>query len=430
MSKTIVAASTPVGGAIAMVRMSGEQSKEIAEKLCGKKLNEYRKAIYATVDTGVIKDKCVVIIYKEGFSYTGETCAEIYCHGSEVIVKEIIDFCIKNGAKLAERGEFTLTAYLNKKIDLSEAEGILDLINSETVEQAVNAFDSVDGKLKRKIKDLQENLKEIIAKVDVAIDYPEEDIEEVTLKGAKTKLRELSKEICELISSYKDGYRIKNGVKVLICGKPNVGKSELFNALIGKNRAIVSEQEGTTRDFIESDYIYKGRKFVAVDTAGIRKTQDFIESKGIEMMFDEAKTADIILCVGVSGDEFDIKAFLTENKDLPQEKLFIITNKCDLGNGEGFNISAKNLIAIDNLKEEIYKRTDLVSHGLKINNLRQFQALSKANEHIESALNCNMSLDCFATDLYGAYNEIGSVTGVIGSDEIIAEIFSAFCVGK
>lgn len=427
MSKTIVAASTPLGGAVAMIRMSGERSKEIAEKLSGKKIDRFREAIYATIDTGVIKDKCVVIIYKKGFSYTGETSAEIFCHGSEVIVREIIEFCIRNGAILAKNGEFTLTAYLNKRIDLSEAEGILDLINSETVEQAVNAFDSVDGKLRKKIVEIQQRLKEIIAKIDVAIDYPEEDIEDTTKEEACKLLVPLSHEIYELIKSYKDGYRIKNGIKVLICGKPNVGKSELFNSLIGKNRAIVSEQEGTTRDFIESEYVYNGRKFVLVDTAGIRKTNNSVEETGITMMYEEARTANLILGVGVQNDEFDIS---TLKKRVDETKIFPITNKCDIKKGKNFNVSAKENIGIDSLKEEIYKRTNFDSHGLKINNLRQYQALYEAHVYIESALKETMTLDCFASDLFAAYNKLGSVTGAIGSDEIIAEIFSAFCVGK
>lgn len=428
MSKTIVAASTPIGGAVAMVRMSGDLSKEIAEKLIGKKIKEFRKAIYATADTGVIKDKCEVIIYERGHSYTGEESAEIFCHGSEVIVREITDYCVKSGAVLAERGEFTLTAYRNNRIDLSEAEGILDLINAETVEQAVNAYDSVDGKLRKKIEGLQDKLKAIIAKVDVAIDYPEENIEDDAKEEAIDGLKAVNEELEELVSSYKDGCRIKNGIKVLILGKPNVGKSELFNALIGRKRAIVSDEEGTTRDFIESEYFFKGRKFVLVDTAGIRETENSIERTGIDMTLDEAKGADLIIGVGVKGDEFDVGRI--KDLALTEEKILAVTNKSDIGEGENFNVSAKQNANTEKLKEEIYKRTDFVSHGLKINNLRQFQSLRAASEYIKSAMNCEMSLDCFASDLYNAYNKIGNVTGVIGSDEIIAEIFSAFCVGK
>ncbi len=427
MSKTIVAASTPVGGAIAIVRLSGEKSKKTVEKLCGRKIDKFREAYFVTIDTGVVKDKCEVIIYDKGKSYTGEQSAEIFCHGSEVIVKEIIEFCINNGAFLAERGEFTLRAYKNKKIDLSEAEGILDLINSETIEQAVNAYDSASGRLKQEITSLQAQLKEIIAKIDVAIDYPEENIEQTTKEEACKLLVPLSHKTHELASSYKDGYRIKNGIRVIICGKPNVGKSELFNALIGKKRAIVSEQEGTTRDFIENEYIYKGRKFVLIDTAGMRRTDNLIEEQGIEMMFEEAKSANLVLGVGVQGDEFNENA-LKDNVD--KQKIFAITNKCDIRKGKNFNVSAKENIGIESLKEEIYKRTSFDTHGLKINNIRQYMALKEADEFLDSALGCEMTLDCFASDLSCAYDKLGSITGAIGSDEIIAEIFSHFCVGK
>ena len=419
MSKTIVAASSPAGGAVAMIRISGDKTNELINKLCSREFKTARKAYYSVADTGTVKDKCVVIRYDNGMSYTGEESAEIYCHGSKVIVSEILKFFIANGAVLAERGEFTLRAYENKIIDLTEAEGIIDLINSETVEQAVNAYKNVDGELKKKIEDIQNILKKIIAQVEVAIDYPEENIEVETIKEAKEHIMELLCQITSLTDSYNDGRKIKEGIRVVISGKPNVGKSSLFNALLGYKRAIVNEAEGTTRDVIESEYLYKGRKFVLVDTAGIREADNVTEKEGIELALDEVKRADIILGVGTADDEF-----------CGDNKAIRITNKCDNKQGVNFNVSTISGKGIDELKEKIYSLTDIDTMGLKINNLRQYQALKKTQESLIRAEQNTLTADCFAADLKEAYDSLGTVTGVIGSDEIIAEIFSAFCVGK
>ena len=420
MSKTIVAASTPIGGAIALIRLSGDKTKDIFCKLFCKNLDKPRKAYYVQADTGIVKDKCVAVWFENGKSYTGELSGEIYCHGSKVIVNEIIKFCINNGAFIAERGEFTLRAYQNKRIDLTEAEGIIDLINAETVEQAVNAYRNADGELKKKIALIQNSLKSIIARVEVAIDYPEEDLEKETIDQSKIKIKDLISEIDLLIDSYNDGKKIKEGIKIVIAGKPNVGKSSLFNALLGYKRAIVNENEGTTRDVIESEFLYKGRKFVILDTAGIRETSNVTEKEGIELAKGELLTADVILGVGVCGDEYAFGS----------EKTVLITNKCDCKRGKNHNVSAKTGEGVEELKELIYKITDFNTGGLKLNNLRQFQALSVANQCLNRAMISTATADCFAADLVEAYDSLGSVTGMIGSDEIIAEIFSAFCVGK
>lgn len=419
MSRTIVAAATPTGGAIALIRISGEKTFELINKLCVKRIEKPRFAYYTAIDTGEVKDKSIVIRYEKDSSYTGEESAEIYCHGSKVIVREIIKFFVNNGATVAERGEFTLRAYENKRLDLTEAEGVLDLINSETVEQAVNAYKNADGELKKQITELQNKLKSIIAAVEVVIDYPEENIEEETINSSKAKVKEIACEIKKLIDSFNDGRKIKDGVKVVITGKPNVGKSSLFNALIGYKRAIVNETEGTTRDFIESEYLYKGRKFVLVDTAGIRSAQSEAEKEGIELAKRELTSADIVVGVGICGDEYQ-----------GQENVIAVTNKCDKQKGANFSVSALTGQGIQELKEEIYKRTDFEVTGLKINNLRQYEALVKTNESLYRAIDNTLTADCFAADLNEAFDSLGTVTGVIGSDEIIAEIFSAFCVGK
>lgn len=419
MSKTIVAPSTPKGGAIAIIRLSGSDSKKLIEKLCNKQLISPRTAYCVVADTDTIKDKSVAIWYEAGKSYTGEESAELYCHGSNVIVDEILKFFISNGASLAERGEFTMRAYENKKIDLTEAEGILDLINSETIEQAVSAYQNADGALKKQIEALQNELKKIIAAVEVAIDYPEENIEEKTISSAKKTLEILSEKISELINSYDDGRKIKNGIKVVLSGKPNVGKSSLFNAILGYKRAIVNEAEGTTRDVIESEYTYKGRKFVLYDTAGIRTALSAPEAEGIELAKSVLSDADIIIGVGTADDEYN-----------QSEKTLVVTNKCEIKRGVGLNVSAKTGENIEQLKQIIFEKTDFEPKGLKINNLRQYQALKEAYENLIRAQENNNTADCFASDLTCAFDALGKVTGVIGSDEIIAEIFSAFCVGK
>lgn len=420
MSKVIVAASTPMGGAIAIVRISGSGCKSMVEKLCGKTLPQPRRSYYVEADTGTVRDKCVAVWYEDGKSYTGEESAEIYCHGSRVIVEEIIKFFLRQGAVSAERGEFTLRAYQNQRIDLTEAEGIIDLINAETVEQAANAYSSADGELKRTVEGLQSELAKIIAAVEVAIDYPEEDIEAETVSASKLRVAAVLQKIGELEQSFDDGRKIRNGVKVVIAGKPNVGKSSLFNALLGFRRAIVNAAAGTTRDVIECGFVYKGRKFVLADTAGIRAAECEAEKEGIILAEDEIKSADLVIGVGISGDEYQ-----SEN-----EKTLVVSNKCDVSRGKGFNVSAQSGEGIEELKELIYGRTDFEPKGIKINNMRQFSALVEAKECLLRARQSTATADCYASDLSEAYNALGKITGVIGSDEIIAEIFSAFCVGK
>ncbi len=417
--RTIIAQCTPLGGAIAMIRMSGDLSIEILMKLNGNKRPAPRMASLYTLDTGTIKDSCIVLYYEKGRSYTGEESVEIFCHGSAVITKELIAFALDKGAVLAEGGEFTKRAYLNRRIDLCEAEGILALINSETVEQAKSAFLGAEGFLSRKIEDMQTRLKKLIASIEVAIDYPEENIEQVAFVELKPEIERLLSEISGLISSFDDGQRMFNGIKVVLTGKTNVGKSSLFNALLGYKRAIVSTSAGTTRDVIEAAYIYKGRKFVLIDTAGLRTTKGQVELEGIKLALEQVQSADLTLGVGTAESEFVGKADL------------ILTNKCDMGRGNGFNVSAKTGEGIEKLKEKIYELTDFEPRGIKVN-LRQYEALKVAADALGRVMECSLSatLDCVSSDLYDAYNGLGKVTGVIGSDEIIAEIFSAFCVGK
>lgn len=413
----ITAPSTPCGGAIAVIRLSGKGSRQLMEKICNKPLMEPRKAYYVTVDAGTIKDKCIAIFYEEGSSYTGEESGEIYCHGSKIIVSEIIAFFIKNGARTANGGEFTMRAYFNKKIDLTEAEGILDLINAETAEQALDAFDKADGKLKNIIRDIQKRLADVIAKTEVSIDYPEEDIESVVISEIKEEIKNIVNSIESVCEGYNDGKKIREGVKVVIFGKPNVGKSSLFNEIIGSDRAIVNEREGTTRDVIDGEYIYKGRKFVLFDTAGIRETDDGIESEGINRAYRAIQNADVKIFVKTADDKEEQKDCIT------------VINKCDIKKGKGINVSAITKEGIDRLKQEIYEKTDFGANRITVN-LRQYSALVKAKESLLRAIDCYLTMDCVAADLTEAYSELGQITSVIGSDEIIDRIFSAFCVGK
>lgn len=414
--RTIIAPATPLGGPISIIRMSGEKAPDILQKLCGKIPNP-RMVTLVIIDTGTIKDKCLVVFYDKDKSYTGEKSVEIFCHGSKIIVSEIIKFAIENGATLAERGEFTRRAYENKKMDLNEAESLLSLINSETVEQANNAFSGAEGALSRKIEFLQARLKSLIASLEVAIDYPEEDIETITISRVKSETDSLLSEVKTLLDSYNDSRKLFGGIRIVLTGKTNVGKSSLFNALLGFKRAIVSNVAGTTRDVIESDYIYKGRKFILADTAGLRSAKGKIESEGINLALEQVKTADLIVGVGVKDDEFLGKADL------------VVTNKCDINKGVNLNVSAKTGEGIDDLKAEIYRLTDFEPRGIKVN-LRQFEALKIAEAALIRAKDSKLTADCISADLTEAYNGLGKITGVIGSDEIIDEIFSAFCVGK
>lgn len=430
--KTIIALSTPNAcGAIGIIRLSGDDCLKIVKAVFSGFKNEVkpRYMYYGKLETEKAVDDCMCVYFKGPSSYTGEDMVEINCHGSPALIKSIIEYFLKNGAVLAQKGEFTQRAFLNGKLDLTQAEGVIDLINSQTQAQSRSAYDQLSGKLYNKINDIQRKIITTIAKIEVSLDYPEEEIEETASSEARKEINGIKTELLSLANSYEGGRIIRDGVKVAIIGKPNVGKSKILNCLLGYDRAIVTDIAGTTRDTLSESYEYNGMKFVVTDTAGIRETEDVVEKIGVDMAKTQSKSCDVLLSVTVAGEEFE--------KFDTTAKVVLVENKTDLKepkNKDSVKVSALNGDGIDELKEKIYEvATENISIGeCAINNVRHLSAVRESLRYIDEALKAIdlTTLDLVAGELNNAYRALGKITGVVSSDEIVGEIFSKFCVGK
>lgn len=451
-NKTICAISTPLGnGGISIVRISGKDAFKIASAICDKKDQYEARKLYLTkVSTKNFCDHALVVHFNQPFSYTGEDMAEIQCHGGIVIANGILDALVENGAVLAQAGEFTKRAFLNGKLSLEQAEGVIDMINAES-EQAVKAgYNLMSGKLFEQIKLLKDQLTTCIAEIDVSMDYPEEDIEFVASTKVKNVLENSLKTTNKLISTNKTGKIVKNGINVLIIGKPNVGKSSLLNALLGYNRAIVTDIAGTTRDTVEESYNYNGISFNLIDTAGIHESTNVVERLGIEKAEEQMKSADIILVVldasiGLSADDEYIlektKTFKTlyalNKTDLDICKAVIdhVKNKY-LATDRIIEISALKDNHILELKQKLFDMvvdTNMLSSNLLITNARHLEALKDAQNSLQKALesiNSSISLDLVCLDIKDAWNSLGKITGETSTEQIVDRIFEKFCLGK
>ncbi len=442
--KTICAISTPIGnGGISVVRMSGPDSKRILQKITTLKTEsmEARKMYLATIKTKNFKEKALVVWFKEPYSYTGEEMIEIQCHGGIIIANGILNELISKGATLAESGEFTKRAFINGKISLDSAEGVIDMINAQSEEAVKAGYNLMTGELKNKVNSLQSKLTDCEAKVEVALDYPEEDIDYSTSQEIKTELLDVKQKIDELLATVNTGRLVKNGINVLILGKPNAGKSSLLNALVGYNRAIVTDIAGTTRDTIEDNYTYKNLSFNVTDTAGIREAESIVERIGIERAEENVKSADVILVVldGSKPIEKDDEKILSMVKD---KIVLYVINKIDLPKkmnktfDQMVEISAIRNEKVNALKEDIYNlvvNQNMLSGGLLITNTRHANALREAQKSLKCAIGeieQNMTLDLVATDIKSAWLSLGEITGVTSNQEIINTIFSKFCLGK
>ncbi|MBR1988287.1 MAG: tRNA uridine-5-carboxymethylaminomethyl(34) synthesis GTPase MnmE [Clostridia bacterium] len=429
---TIIAMSTPAGNAgVAVIRISGERAKEILQSLIRENIDfEPRKMYLKTVHFKDLTDKCLVVFFQNPMSYTGEDVVEIQSHGGFLIAQKIIEEGISLGARLADKGEFSKRAFVNGKISVDQAEGIMDLINAESELQLKAGNNLFQGKLKESIEIIQTQLTDILAELEAKLDYPEYEYSDNENQSIKNKLISISEDLNKMISSGKEGMIIKNGVSVAIVGAPNVGKSSLLNALTNTDKAIVTSIAGTTRDVIEAEYEYKGIIFRLFDTAGIHESDDVVEQIGIDRAKKTIENSSLIVRVSDKDNICDIKT----------DKPFIdIFNKSDItediDESSYIPVSAKTKENLNKLKEIIFQKTvssNINADQLYLTNTRHIECVQNALNSIENALNIfdNTTLDIISSEIKSAWFFLGEITGTTSDEKIIDRIFSKFCLGK
>ncbi len=431
MQESIAAIATASGtGGVAIIRISGENSLEIAGKMFTPYKNFKPNYMYAGhIQADGFTDYGFLVYFKAPKSFTGEDVVELHCHGGVQLARGVLKKCLSLGARLADRGEFTKRAFLNGKLTLASAEGMADMINAESL-ALLRAGSMLYGeKLSNEVETLQNSLKDILAEVAVEIDYPEEDDGGLDLKKIKSQVAALKVATDGLVSGYKCGKKLKEGVTVAICGKPNTGKSSLLNALLGYDKAIVSAEAGTTRDAVEGAIDIDGVKYNLIDTAGIRECAGAVESIGIERAKKIVTTADIILSVS-EGEDADLPADVSG-------AVIRVFNKSDLKKPVGkfdIAVSAKTGNGLDKLKKLIAEISfgDIALDKAYVVEERHYAALLKAAKALKSATENleTLTLDIIAVDLKDAWDALGEITGETANEEIISTVFSKFCVGK
>ena len=436
--------------------MSGKDCFEILDKIFVQKnkqkiddIKGYSIKYGTIVDKDQIIDEVLVSYFKAPKSYTTENMCEINSHGGNVVVKQILELCLKNGAELAEPGEFTKRAFLNGRIDLVQAESVIDLIHAKSEKEAKTGIKQLEGFLSREISDIKKDIMDVMVDIEVAIDYPEYDVDDVTINQILEMLNKAENKLLKLEKSFNSGKIIKEGIKTAIIGRPNVGKSSLLNAILKEDRAIVTEYEGTTRDTIEEFVNINGIPLKLIDTAGIRNAKDEVEKIGINKSKEIANEADLVIAIfdstrDLSEEDMQILE-IAENK-----KTIILLNKIDLENKIDENnkilkkvsnsiikISALNNIGIDNLYEEISKLFNLneinFDNDLIITNVRHKNLISKSIENVKKTketIQNNMPLDIIAIFIKDILEDLANITGEMVTEDIINEIFAKFCLGK
>lgn len=456
---TIAAISTaPAIGGIGIVRMSGEKCFDILEKIFVQKnpqkienIKGYTIKYGKIIDTSNNKviDEVLVSYFKCPKSYTAENMCEINSHGGIIVLRKILEMCLINGAKLAEPGEFTKRAFLNGRIDLTQAEAIIDIINAKSSREAQESANQLEGFLSKKIHEIRKKIIDLMVDIEANIDYPEYDIEEVSNNSAREKLEEVENELVKLSKSFESGKILKEGIKIAIIGSPNAGKSSLLNAILKEERAIVTDIAGTTRDIIEEQVIIGGIPFKIIDTAGIRNAENKIEQIGIEKSKKTAKNSDVIIAVFDNSKELN-----SEDKEilelLKEKKSVIVLNKmdlisCDLKNKKEIKETNRPIVemavkeekGLDNLYKELIDMFNLnqinLDNELIITNIRHQNLINKAIESTKMALNdlkMSMPIDIISINIKQILEHLGEITGDNVSEDIIKNIFSKFCLGK
>lgn len=454
---TIAAIATSIGeGGISIIRVSGSDALKIAATIFKGKNDKSLKDIKSytmrygyiiDIESKGIIDEVILSFMKGPKSFTAEDTIEINCHGGIVATNRVLQEVIKAGARLAEPGEFTKRAFLNGRIDLSQAEAVIDIIRAKTELSMKSAIAQAEGQISQEIKKLRNKLLEIIAHIEATVDFPEDDLEELTSEVTTSKLSRVLLEIDNLLSSADEGKILRDGLSTVIIGKPNVGKSSLLNTLLMEKRAIVTEVPGTTRDVIEEYMNLDGVPIKIIDTAGIRDTEDFVEKIGVERSKEKIKEADLIILMldasrELDSEDLEIIDFIKANKYI------VLLNKCDLPNkinkldlkvlnsqyiidvsaftGEGVNILKSTI-------KQLFFKGEVITDNAMITNIRHKQALLRSKESCYSALEAlknTSAIDLASIDVRNAWFSLGEITGETVQEDIIDKIFSEFCIGK
>ena len=467
LNTNICALSTPQGqGAIAVIRLSGEDTPEIIGKIFtsvgGKAPLPYKMQFGAIKDGERLIDECLVVTFRAPHSYTGENSAEIYCHGSQYIVQEILKLLVGMGVKMAEPGEFSKRAFLNGKLDLAQAEAVADLISSETEAAHRIALEQMKGGFSSELKVMRDDLLNLVSLMELELDFSEEDVEFADRTQLTQLLSAVSSRVTQLIESFSLGNVIKNGVPTAIVGATNTGKSTLLNTLVGEEKAIVSNIHGTTRDVIEDTMNLGGITFRFIDTAGIRETKETIEIIGIERTYQKLKSASVVILVldATRPENFATGVQNLIGKVSSRQQLIILLNKMDEISEGGVDaqldmikdlciehtlapiavipISAKKGLNVDELRNVLVESqgaltSSAAAGGTLVSNIRHYQALMDAQialDRVEDGLASGIPTDLVAQDIREALYHLGSIVGEINTEEILGNIFGRFCIGK
>lgn len=454
---TIAAIATPQGiGGIGIIRISGPQAEKIGLRLFKPKRTTatfqshhlYHGDIIVP-ETGINLDEVLLTIMRKPHSYTGEDTVEIHCHGGPILVEGVLKAVLASGARPAEPGEFTKRAFFNNRLDLSQAEAVINLIHAQTDRGIDLALSHLKGSLSNKIQSLRSSLIDVLSHLEITIDFTEEDLDLSPLSDLTATIRHIIDDIVEILATYREGKVASNGLTVVITGKPNVGKSSLLNRMLGERRAIITPIPGTTRDFIEGDLHIRGIPIKLIDTAGVRNGEDIIEQEGIRLVWEKASTADVVIILldGSTALTAEDREVIERNKE---KESMVVINKSDLPQilEEGplkeiishaaHRISAKRGDGLDELKEKLHTvamaalndddRSDVI-----LTNLRHKAAFEKALDHLRNAhdgITQGMSPEFSALDVKESLDTLGEIIGDTTSEEVLDRIFSTFCIGK
>ena len=451
MNDIIVAISTALGkGAISIVRLSGNGCIDLVNKhFKGKDLNnvDSHTINYGfIIDNDKTIDQVLITVMKAPKTYTKEDVVEINCHGGIAATNKILELMILSGARLAEPGEFTKRAFLNGRIDLVEAEAVMDLVNSKTEKAREQAVNQLDGRLTKIIRDFRQDLLELLANVEVNIDYPEyEDIEVVTIEDIKNKVNQMKTSLTEIVKESENRKIIKEGINVAIVGRPNVGKSSILNKLLGENKAIVTDIAGTTRDIVEGSISLNGIELNFIDTAGIRNTEDIVEKYGVEKSIEEINKADLVIFVlnnneELNNDDIELIEKVKNKKYITVINKKDLEKKIDISKYNLENIISTDTVSMDGIEElkkkiiELFNLDEIESTNIDIfTNTRQITLAKECLpilDDVENGIKNNVPVDMVSIDIKRIWTILGEILGENYSDELIDQLFSQFCLGK